>query len=165
MMHPDTPRIPIKFRPHVTYPPDLNDAYEAWGASCGPCSIASILGTTLYEIHDYLEGIDARGYMNILHVKAALNAIPGIRHWGVGETLPKLGLAFIQWSGHDHKPVRVQYQFTHWIAVEADRVFEVNAPELTTWPEWQRVMPRMMQEEGNGDGGFRIRSGIEVRLR
>lgn len=153
-----------KFRLALTYPPDIDAAYESWGASCGPCSIASILGATVNEVHDYLEDVDTRGYMNILHVKAALT-LACLRSWSIGTRLPKLGLAFIQWGGHEHKPVRVQYQFTHWIAVEGERVFEVNAPELTTWTKWQRVMPKMMKEEGKGDGTFHIRSGIEVRLK
>lgn len=157
--------MPTQFQLALSYPPDTEAAYVAWNASCGPCSIAAIIGARVNEIRDYLEEIGYRGFMNVTDIKATLDIIPGYRYWSIGPQLPKLGLAFIQWGGHDHKPVKVQYAFTHWIGVEGKKVFDVNARELISWDEWQRTIPRLIQAHGKGDGSFRVRTGIEVRLK
>jgi hypothetical protein len=123
--------------------------------------LAAILGWTVDEVRPLMTDIERRQYVNPTHMKAALDRA-GVRYRSIGAHRPTYGLMFVQWSGHEHQPINVQYRFTHWLAITGERVFEVNAPELVSWDEWQRVMPRMMQEAGKGDGGVRIRSGIEV---
>jgi hypothetical protein len=151
------PTIPSRLH----YPPDIDEAYEAWGASCGPCSLSAILGCTVADVKPFMEGIERRGYTNVTHMKAALETA-GVRYQSLGPKLPTRGLCFVQWSGHDHKPIRVQYQFTHWFSIEDGWVFEVNAPNLVTWEQWQRMMPKLMEEAGRGTGGYRIRSGLAL---
>ena len=145
----------------LSYPPDIDEAYDQWRASCGPCALAALLGMKVQEVRRYLPGVEQRVYCNVTQLKAALDAA-GVHYRSIGPRLPKRGLVFVQWSGHDDKPIKVQYRFTHWVAIEAETVFEVNAPELVSWAAWQRVMPKLMQEEGQGDGSYRIRAGLEV---
>jgi hypothetical protein len=157
--------MPIMAIPNsLYYPQDIDEAWEAYGASCGPCSLAAIASYRVMEVQPYLADYAARGYMNPTHMQDALSALPGIHRWWNVKGLPAYGLAFIQWGGHEQRPVKVQYRYTHWIACHGDMIFEVNAPSLVTWTEWQRIMPRLIQQEGKGNGTFSIRRGFEVRL-
>lgn len=157
--------------PHtLRYPLDVEQAYEEWGANCGPCSIAAILGVSLAQVRPHLGDFEKRRYMNITHLKETLNSAR-VRYRSIGSGwLPKHGLAFVQWGGHENKPIHVQYRFTHTIAVSlTDKgvlaIFECNAPHLIDWNEWQRVMPEWMQEEKQGDGTFTIRGALEIDRR
>lgn len=145
----------------MIYPPDIEESHELWGANCGPCSVASILDLPVSQVRELFIGFEKRGYANITHIKRALlNARVNCR--SIGAKLPQHGLAFIQWGGHEKKPPVVQYQFTHWIAVDGENVFEVNAPHLTTFESWKEIMPQAVKDEGRSDGTFTIRAGIEV---
>lgn len=149
----------------MKYPTDIEQAAESWNANCGPCSLAAILDRSLAETRLLLDGFEQRGYMNVTHVLKALEAA-GVKFWcrsRPNEDRPACGLVFIQWGGHEKKPVRAQYKFTHWIAVDGDVVFEVNAPQLVSWDEWIAVMSKVSREEGFGDGTFSIRTSIQVR--
>lgn len=145
----------------MKYPLDIDKAAGEWNASCGPASLAAILDLSLAETRPLLNGFEKRGYMNITHVQNALKAA-NVAFRPRLKTRPSYGLVFIQWGGHEKKPAFVQYQFTHWIAVAGETVFEVNAPYLVAWDEWKEQMPEIMKEAGAGDGTFFIRSAIEV---
>lgn len=147
----------------MIYPTDIEEANELWNANCGPCSVAAILNLPVNDVRELFEGFESRGYANITHIKDALNRA-GVKYYNAGATLPKHGLAFVQWGGHEAKPARVQYRFTHWIAVDGDAIFEVNAPHLTTLESWKEIMPEAVKDEGHGNGTFTVRAGIEVIL-
>lgn len=142
----------------MKYPTDIEEA--KW-ANCGPAALAAILDLSLAETRPLLDGFNQRGYMNITHVKNALDAA-GVAFKGRLKTRPAYGLMFIQWGGHEKKPAIAQYRFTHWIAVAGDMVFDVNAPELVSWDEWQSVISVISKDEKWGDGTFIIRSAIEI---
>jgi len=146
----------------MKYPRDIEAATTEWDANCGPCALAAILDRSLAETRPLLNGFDKRGYMNITQVTDALRTA-GVPFKSRLKNRPNYGLAFIQWGGHDKKPAFVQYKFTHWIAVAGETVFEVNAPHLVTWREWQNVMPAFARQAGWGDGTFFIRSAIEIQ--
>lgn len=146
----------------MIYPADIEEAHELWGANCGPCSVAAILNLPVNDVRELFEGFEGRRYANITHIKQALERAGVSRFFSVGAQLPKHGLAFIQWGGHEDKPAKVQYRFTHWIAVDGEAVFEVNAPHLTTFESWRENMPEAVKEEGHGNGSFTVRCGIEV---
>lgn len=145
----------------MNYPPDIDAAYDAWGANCGPCSLAALLERPVEDMRHLMAGIEARGYVNPMHMKAALDQA-GMCYRSLGPKRPNHGLIFLQWGGHAHKPIPVQYRFTHWVALDGELVFEVNAPALVSWAEWVRVMPILIKEHGKGDGTFYIRSGLEI---
>lgn len=143
------------------YPPDIEAASDSWGANCGPSAIAAILNRSLAETRPLLNDFEQRGYMNITHVQNALRtaAVPFRSRLKVR---PVCGLVFIQWGGHEKKPAYAQYRFTHWIAVLRDQVFDVNLPTVAHWNYWQKTLPSLMKDEGQGDGTFFIRSAIEI---
>lgn len=150
----------------MKFPTDIDEAYEQWGANCGPCSIAAILERSVNDIRPFLGDFESRRYMNITHLKNALDSA-GVKYRSIGPNLPNYGLVFVQWGGHEAKPIRVQYRFTHTIGYKktdfgSGVVFEVNADEIVTWELWQRVMPQLVQEEKKGDGSFIIRGALEV---
>lgn len=142
----------------MKYPNDIETA--EW-ANCGPAALAAILDRSLAETKPLLDGFETRQYMNITHVTNALK-VAGVPFKSRLKSRPTYGLAFIQWGGHEHKHHRAQYQFTHWIAVAGETVFDINAPELVSWNEWQKVMSVVSKDEGWGNGTFFIRSAIEV---
>lgn len=145
----------------MIYPSDCEQAYDVFGANCGPASIAAILNRNVMDIRSYLDGFEQRKYMNPTHVKATLDKMR-IGYKVLGTQMPINGLVFIQWGGHENKPITAQYRFTHWIAIEYGTVFEVNAPQIVTWQQWQKVMPGIIKEEGHGNGSFFIRSALEI---
>jgi hypothetical protein len=144
------------------YPPDIDAAYESWGANCGPCALAAILDLPVAAVRDYFLDFQQRGYVNPTHMRQALErANRRYRVMRDGQR-PQAGLLFVQWGGHEHRPIPAQYRHTHWIAIEHDRVFEVNAPELVPWRKWQQVMPRLMQVEKLGNGTFFVRTALAL---
>jgi hypothetical protein len=145
----------------MKYPIDIEVAVQEWNANCGPCALAAILDRSLAETRPLLNEFDKRGYMNITQVTDALKSAE-VPFKSRLKNRPTYGLAFIQWGGHGAKPAIVQYKFTHWIACAGETVFEVNAPHLVSWQEWQKVMPAFAKSAGWGDGSFFIRSAIEV---
>jgi hypothetical protein len=145
----------------MTYPPDIQQSYEVWGANCGPCSLAAVLNLSVNDVRGLFDGFESRGYTNPTHLKAALDRAR-VKYRAVGPNLPRYGLAFIQWGGHETKPIKAQYRFTHWIGIAGEVVFEVNAPHLTTFQSWRKIMPAAIKEEGQGNGAYSIRAGIEV---
>lgn len=145
----------------MIHPPDIEEANQLWHANCGPCSVAAILNLPVNGVRELFDGFEHRGYANITHIKDALDRA-GVNYYNAGAGLPKHGLAFIQWGGHEGKPQKVQYRYTHWIAIKGDIVFDVNAPHLTTLESWKDVMPQAIQEEGFGNGTFSVRAGIEI---
>lgn len=146
----------------MEYPIDIDAAYEAWGANCGPCALAALLGQSVHAVRPFFPGFDRRPYVNVSHMKAALTAAQRPFR-SIGPARPQFGLVFIQQGGYAHQSVAMQYRHTHWIAVDGPLVFDVNAPALVSWPEWDRVFPRLMHEAGRSNGTYRIRSGLAVQ--
>jgi len=154
----------------MIYPNDIKVASDEWGANCGPCSLAALLECPVAWARFLIADFDKRKYMNPSHMKEALSRA-GVEHHSLGRQLPAYGLAFVQWGGHGGRPHFVQYQFTHWIAIEPGpgnvidslpTVFEVNAPYLVSFDEWERQMPDIAKRGGLGDGTYFVRTGIEV---
>jgi hypothetical protein len=90
-------------RKQLSYPTDIERAARRWQANCGPCALAAVLGVPVQRAQALLP--DWPGYTTITCVKAALARVTA-----VGARLPSDGLVFLQWGGHDHKPVKAQYR-------------------------------------------------------
>ena len=149
-------------------PTDVDAAYDAWGANCGPCALAAILGREVEAVRPFLNGFDKRRYMNPTHMKQSL-AAAGCHVTTIGMTTPTHGLAFIQWHGpwtEPGKPIAAAYRHTHWIACAEGQIYDVNAdalwvPALT----WVKAMPVLIREEVKGASGeWYVRSGLEVQV-
>lgn len=145
----------------MKYPLDIEAAVNEWDANCGPSAIAAILDSPLSKIRPLLLSFDRRQCMNIGDVQQALS-LAQVKFKGGLKVIPENGLVFIQWGGHERKPVRAQYRFTHWIAVNHGRVFDINLPMIVDWKEWEATVPKLTKDEGRGNGTYFIRSSIEV---
>lgn len=149
----------------LTYPVDTESAYEQWGANCGPCALAAALGRSVNSIRHMLPNFPTKGFVNSPDMKAALLTYGvGFRAtWG--GAWPARGLVLIQWGGHERKPPRAQFLHTHWIAVEGDLVFDVNADQLYPRATWDKVIRVLSQQERWGDGTWFVKYVIELRER
>lgn len=150
-------------------PTDVDAAYAAWGADCGPCALAALLGCEVGMVRMMLdEGFPKRRYMNPTHMLEALRR-SGVNSTSTGPEAPKRGLAFIQWEGPWTAPgtkIAWAYRHTHWIAVEGDMVYDVNADAWVTFDLWKKVMPELIRQEVKGaTGGWFVRRGFEVPSR
>lgn len=147
-------------------PPDVDQAYSAWGANCGPAALAALLGCEVAKVRPLL-GDDWPGYTNPTHLRKALAAAGWqvskrtfADHREVIET-GSAGLAHVQFSGPwEAGGARAAYRHTHWISyrVTGDglMVFDINAVELpgNGWlpvAEWDEgVAPQLYPKKCTG---------------
>lgn len=121
------------------HPPDVAEAHEVWGATCGPCSLAAALRRPVASVFEAvsdpptgLPGIDAatfRGWMTIGHMKTAVVRAGAHldREWSPATpraledllSTPAFAgtrmLACLQWGGP--WPPRAAARFRHWVAL------------------------------------------------
>jgi hypothetical protein len=167
-------------------PPDVDEAYHEWSASCGPCALAAMLGRPLADVRSLFPGIEQRNFCNPSHVEAALNAAQvRWRKNSKAVALPVRGLAFLQvtgpWDGPG-VPVAAAYRKTHWISTNLvgdgtdsgesdDWVYDCNAAQEDGtrgdwWPRqwWERDVMVAIVAAHNRATGWRVRVAYEVRL-
>ena len=145
-------------------PPDVDEAYELWGANCGPGALAAIAGRPLSAVRALFPHYPRTAYANPTHLKAALTAA-GLS-WGLtGTRMPSRGLAFLQIGGPwcaPGVPIGAAYRKTHWVAVDRGLVYDANAPEWLTPADWEAdIMARILAQYPQADG-WSVRTGIEV---
>jgi hypothetical protein len=162
---------------------DAERANEEWGANCGPCALAAVLGLTLDQVRPLVRGFEDRGYVNPMMMTDAL-ARSGAR-WKAAslqrssdESLrfPDHGLARIQWEGPwtapDVNNKRWAYRYTHWVGAarrkSAISIFDVNALGLCSgWmplETWSRdVVPMLLASIPRASGTWHITHAIEVQ--
>lgn len=105
------------------------EAYQKWGANCGPNALAVVAGLPLSDIQKLMVGFDLKRYTNPSMMENALNlaGLKWSRERGLNTTIgPKDGLARIQWEGRwldPGVPKVVSYRHTHWIACAGAYVF------------------------------------------
>lgn len=163
-------------------PPDVSEAYEAWGANCGPCALAAILRKLVMSVRDLFDGFEARRYVNPTHMLAAIKAAgkrattTPCHDWREGEKhrrgrqLPAYGLAFLQFSGGwwDTKPETVQYRFTHWVGCADPRpgivmIYDLNAGEWVPREQWLvDLFPNLLAY--NKCTGAWVRTAYEIEV-
>lgn len=109
--------------------PDTIEADLAWGANCGPMSLAAVLGLPTVEAARELVQ-PFRGFMSPTDMRTAVRAArdrgmcemigQGTIGLGDPDPWPQLGLVRIQWLGPWCAPgvnPRAAYRSTHWIGV------------------------------------------------
>lgn len=170
-------RIPPPLR--VTYD-DGEQAFNAWGANCGPAAICAVTGMTLNELRPHLGDFEQKHYTNPMLMFETLKRLGvrfevTIRADAPGEAMgwPAFGLCRIQWGGPWTKPgvpMRARYRRAHWIAACCARdsvgVFDVNALNSGGWisfEDWKRViLPAILEMHPRADGTWWVTHGIEV---
>lgn len=98
---------------------DSLEAHDTWGASCGPHSIAAILGLSLVQVRERL--VNFRGWMSPMMVADTLRRLDAAYtlRKGLKTRVMCNGLNRVQWEGswlNPGVPVAAAYAHTHWIA-------------------------------------------------
>ena len=153
-------------------PPDLDAAYDAWKCTCGPGSVAALLGLTCEAVRPHFPGHEQRGYANPTHVQNALRSL-GYRvtsDWVKPDHKPyqpAFGLVFVQFGGPwlaPGVPVGAAYRKTHWSAINGAMAYDVNAEggwwRVSDWAE--EVLPYIAKAIKRCDGTFYVRASFEV---
>ena len=111
-------------------------AAKEWGANCGPGAIAAICGMYLDELRPYLGDFERKGYTNPKLMWQILDRLGlGWKKIMRPQTLPKYGLARIQWHGPWTMPGAHPMQasrHTHWVGAMTTKqgeigIFDINA--------------------------------------
>jgi hypothetical protein len=127
---------------------ESHSAHATWRASCGPHSIAAMLGLSLDQVRQQL--VDFRGWMSPMMVGDAL------RRLGAGYSLRKglktrgmcAGLNRVQWEGswlNPGVPAAAAYAHTHWVA-HVDGWVLCSLVDPAAWVPldvWKREVARM----------------------
>lgn len=162
---------------------DQQDAYETWGANCGPGALAGICGLTLDEVRPLIPGFESKGYTNPTMMFDALRRLEqtrGIR-WErlhrVPAAWPSYGLCRIQWEGpwtNPGVPARVAYGHTHWVgscarSPEDIGVFDINCiANGTGWSalkDWAAtVVPHLLRDDPKASGQWHITHAVRINL-
>lgn len=138
--------------------------YDEWRFNCGPGALCAVTGCTPIAALEALPKFRERGYTNpkmmrrglelrsakwreLLSEDGAVNDLPRISN------LPAHGLVRVQWAGPWTKPgvpVVARYRHSHWIAVDGEHVFDINAMCVGGWlplVEWfNELVPWLIRE-------------------
>jgi hypothetical protein len=152
-------------------PSDVEAAYDAWGAACGPAAVAALLGMEVNSLRPHL---GAKRWANPSDIRRALDALerPHTYRGSVNRgdlDFPERGLAFVQiagpWLGPG-VPVGAAYRHTHWVAVDRCFIFDINEGDaggwlsIAGWKQW--IAPELVAHTKRADGWY-VRATIEVR--
>lgn len=161
-------------------PPDIAEAHDVWGCNCGPATLAAILRVPAMQVVAYFPNFEDRRYVNPTQMREALEK-SGLVQWYYAtpeRQWPRYGLAFLQIEGPWEAPgvpVGAAYQRTHWVAAALvsdgtdsgehdDYVYDINAGNWLIKHQWQsEIMSRVVASHKRATG-WRVRSGIEVRM-
>lgn len=106
--------------------PDTIEAGDAWGANCGPKSLAAVLGLPTVAaarplVHPFRGFMSPTDMLNALAAAARAGDVVSFRHSrDIGDPWPMLGLVRIQWLGPWCAPgvnPRAAYRHTHFVGV------------------------------------------------
>jgi hypothetical protein len=150
-------------------PPDVDTAWEAWGANCGPATLAAIAGYSLKQLRPGLGDFERRRYMNPTHMLDACRCIrlPVARHGKQWPSANEIAAVFIQWGGPWLKPgvpIGAAYRNTHWIALAGEAAYDVNVGHWVHRVDWTDpvggVAAEIMRRVPRCDGTWTVRTAI-----
>lgn len=123
--------------PILHAPTDVDEAYERWGANCGPCALAAATGRSVDAVRaavsDPAEQLELgepplhyRGYMGIGHMRRALEVlrVPILRTWqaqppdflaSLEGTEERAVLVMVLWSGPWNAVPRAAATHRHFV--------------------------------------------------
>lgn len=152
---------------------DAAQAYEVWGANCGPGALAAIAGMTLDEVRPHMGDFERKHYTNPTLMFDALRSI-GLSFSRIGTAWPQWGLVRVQWEGpwtQPGVPMRARYRFTHWVGAATVGsevgIFDINCinngagwVSLANWET--RVVPELTALYPRADGKWHITHSLEI---
>lgn len=158
-----------------------DDPYIRGGGvfNCGPAALCAVTDKAPVEIMDHLKGFAKKHYTNPKMMLDALNSL-NIEHEIIYQChgtrtapnlrYPKFGLARIQWGGpwtDVGQPAGKRYRHSHWIAIDGDMTFDINALGVGGWLTrgiWEsKLVPWLLQQcEPESDGTWWPTHCIEI---
>lgn len=119
-------------------PRDIQEAYQKFGATCGPCAFAALFEKEVAEIIALFPQFPEKQYTNLPSMKSAVRA-QGFR-FQCTNGFPSFGLTLI--SGPE------RYYSRHWIAVRQGCVYDVNLDMWMPTVLWCRdVLPAIARAD------------------
>lgn len=146
--------------------PDTFEAADAWGANCGPMSLAAVLGLpTVEAVRPLVQPF--RGFMSPTDMTTALAmaaanslcARASACRMSIGDRdpWPVLGLVRIQWLGPWCDPgvnPRAAYRMTHWIGVRdvlgAVEIYDATPNRWIPLERWARWCETLWPKRATG---------------
>lgn len=162
-------------------PTDAAEAYDAWGATCGPNALAAALGRPVMSLREAMHPY--KGYTAFAGMTRALDRLgepyavlrKDFRRLDVDASAWSRRLTIVQWHGSWMTPgvhPGAALSRTHWVAVDhATRlVYDVNAGPTGDggWfgmEDWKRLAATIMVEVRGCNGDWSARSTILVGRR
>ncbi len=146
---------------------DSKDAFDLWGANCGPNSLAFALQRPIGEIRGAIPGFEDKGFCSPTMMKAGLKNL-GRSYFDypfprvvAAMFAPCLSLVRIQWTGPWTKEganPKWAYRQTHWIVAWLDgekrMVFDCNGG-IRTVESWEKeIVPVLTACYPRADGDW-----------
>jgi hypothetical protein len=153
-------------------PPDLEEANESYGMTCGPAALAAVMHRPAMDVRRWLATYS--GYMTPTMMEAALTI--SLADWspcqfrGRVADWPTYGLCWIQFAGPwelPGVPAAAAYKHTHWIGyahVNGAMVFDVNDGVWKTRLVWELTTLKELLAHHKRSTDWYVRRAYEVRL-
>jgi hypothetical protein len=156
-----------------TYPfsqQESQQAFDVWGANCGPNALAFALGVPLENVRNHIPGFEEKRYTSPSMMKAALANLS--MRWS--DCYPQkeemfgmaISLVRVQWTGPWTKlgaNPKWAYRQTHWIAAWNSEdehpfgdpmIFDCNSG-IVPFSDWQSdIIPAIILSYPRADGGW-----------
>ena len=144
---------------------DSQNAFDEWGANCGPTALAFALQIPLSDVRGKIPHFEERRYTSPSMMKAALANLNRTFE-ATGPVIQNLfreepALTRIQWTGPWTEPganPKWAYRQTHWIVTfkrgDEDWVFDVNGG-MMRFKRWrEEIVPLLTELYPRADGNW-----------
>lgn len=145
-------------------PPDILQSARTFNATCGPVSLAAVLGTFVIEVMRYFPEFPQRHHTTSADMAYALK-LCGAEFSPNDSNLPHTGVALVQLEGpwtNAGAPVVAQLSYTHWVALRGRYVFDPNLEDWIERDEWIARGAMQWMRTVRGCLGFRVRTGFAI---
>lgn len=150
---------------------ESKQAFEEWGANCGPNALAFVLRVPLAKVRGLIPGFEEKRYTSPTMMKTALSAFgtefsiqnPDVREMFRLSIASAIQLVRVQWCGPWTDPganPKWAYRATHWIAAWGSRdnpresVFDVNGG-IMPFESWKKeIVPAITGSIPRADGDW-----------
>jgi len=145
-------------------PTDAEEAYNLWGANCGPSAMAALLGVELSVIRTHIS--NWKGYTTPSMARDTLRSAGAKCDYGRNGDWPQIGMVCIQfggpWCAPNAHPIE-QYKRSHYIAVHGSAVYDVNCDKWISRGHWNTLIaPEIARLYERSDRTWYPRSCISV---
>lgn len=134
-------------------------------SSCGPSAFAAIAGIPVEHVPTYFPDLDETPWTNRRRMEGALQKV-GWSFTKRENSWPTVGLCLIHWCGPwTHRGyAHGILQRTHWIAVVADYVFDVNWSGWLPKQNWEEIVVAELLQRHDSAFGWKPLTCYELAI-